>query len=31
MMGREMVAYQIAEELKRGNNETDVKMREYEK
>jgi len=31
MMGRGMATYQIAEELKRGNNETDAKMREYEK
>ena len=31
MMGRGMATYQIAEELKRGNSETDAKMREYEK
>src|SRR5438309_2075807 len=30
MMGRGMTAYQIAEELKRGTNETDAKMQEYE-
>ena len=30
MMGRGMTANQIAEELKRGNIETDAKMREYE-
>jgi predicted transcriptional regulator len=30
MMAREMTADQIAEELKRGTNETDAKMREYE-
>jgi len=31
MMGRGMAIYQIAEELKRGNNETDAMMREYDK
>jgi hypothetical protein len=30
MMGRGMTADQIAEELKRGDSETDAKMREYE-
>ena len=30
MMGRGMAANEIAEELKRGTNETDAKMREYE-
>jgi hypothetical protein len=31
MMGRGMASDEIAEELKRGKNETDAKMREYEK